>query len=186
MLDTQPPHEESFAVKNVSDKAVRILSVHSSCSCTVGKCSVRELQPGESGFIIVRFDPKGKRGRQVNTVEVYTDADPDPYVLTLSMEVVESLDVNPRVLIWTADCSANSEKSVRLHLNGAGKVLSASIEGTSEGFISNLRRVNEDTWEMAVRPGGGARSNLTSQLTVIFETEKTGRLTSNVHLLLRP
>ena len=48
---------------NSSDKPIRITNVKASCGCTTPNWSKEEIQPGDSGFVMARYNPRNRPGR---------------------------------------------------------------------------------------------------------------------------
>ena len=51
-----------FSFKNDGDEPLLILSVKPSCGCTTPNWSKNPIKPGEEGFIIAQYNPKGRPG----------------------------------------------------------------------------------------------------------------------------
>ncbi len=76
------PVTYTFNFKNTGKKSLKITSVNTSCGCTSPAYSKEPVKPGDSGFVKVTFDPKGKsgsfssqvtiRGNIVNSVSTLT------------------------------------------------------------------------------------------------------------------
>ncbi|NNE30228.1 MAG: DUF1573 domain-containing protein, partial [Saprospiraceae bacterium] len=60
-----------------------IKEVRASCGCTQPSYPFLPILPGEEGAIGVRFDSKGKLGKQKPVITVVTNADPKIYKLFL-------------------------------------------------------------------------------------------------------
>jgi hypothetical protein len=73
-----------FTVKNESSKTVDIKGVNTSCGCTVSEVKKKNLSPGESTVIEIRFNSKGYAGLVDQYAYVNTD-DPANPVLKLSI-----------------------------------------------------------------------------------------------------
>ncbi|MBL8990738.1 MAG: DUF1573 domain-containing protein [Phycisphaerae bacterium] len=84
-----------FTFKNKSAKTVKILDVKASCGCT-GVTADRTIEPGANGKITVTFNPAGRNGREIKTVNVTLD-DPDcPLIqLTTVAEVLKRIIIEP-------------------------------------------------------------------------------------------
>lgn len=61
-----------FWVYNDHDSAITILKVRPSCGCTAAKYDSRTIQPGDSAFIDVDFNPAARYGRQNKSIYVTT------------------------------------------------------------------------------------------------------------------
>lgn len=78
--------EHTIHFVNDGDQALIIKNVKTSCSCTATKWSKEPIQPGDSSFIHVVFDTKGKVGRYAKGVNIFTNA--GEYNLVVEAEVV--------------------------------------------------------------------------------------------------
>lgn len=65
--------EHDFHFKNIGDDDLLITRVKASCGCTTPKYPTEVIPPGGSGKVSVVFNSKGKLGRQIPKVDVYTN-----------------------------------------------------------------------------------------------------------------
>lgn len=86
--ENKGPVTHEFVFTNNGPRPVTILSVQASCGCTTPNWSKEPVQPGKTGFIQARFDPKGRPGYFNKSLTVVTDADPNPIVLQIKGQVV--------------------------------------------------------------------------------------------------
>jgi hypothetical protein len=91
--------EHVFRLTNGGDAPLVIEQVKSTCGCTVGVASAREVAPGGEGRVIVTLDTARLAGRTTKVVTVYS-TDPATPVLALALtgEVVADLVVTPPAL----------------------------------------------------------------------------------------
>ncbi len=75
---------KSFTIKNLGKKTIRILSVSSSCSCTIPSYST-EVKPAKTGNISIRFNTTGLSGYVERKVIVVTD-DPEQEYYTITVK----------------------------------------------------------------------------------------------------
>ncbi len=80
--------EYSYRFKNTGDKPLVIISATASCGCTVPQKPEKPIPPGETGFIKVVFDSKGRVGTAHKTITVHSNASPAFPELLLKGEVV--------------------------------------------------------------------------------------------------
>ena len=78
----------SFRFKNTGDKPLVISSANASCGCTVPEKPEQPIMPGETGFIKVVFNSKGRVGPIQKVVQVVSNAYPEIPVLKLTGEVL--------------------------------------------------------------------------------------------------
>jgi len=88
--------EHVFVIRNGGDADLRIDNVKSSCGCTVGVASSRDIPPGGEGRITVTLDTARMAGARIKTVTLYTN-DPDVPAagLSLSGHVEVDLVITP-------------------------------------------------------------------------------------------
>lgn len=79
--------EYSYRFKNTGTTPLIINSATGSCGCTVPEKPEQPILPGETGFIKVKFDSKGRVGATHKTVTVTSNAQPEFPVLELTGDV---------------------------------------------------------------------------------------------------
>ena len=62
-----------FSFKNEGDQPLLILSVKPSCGCTTPNWSKNPIKPGDEGFIIAEYNPKGRPGVFRKSLNVVTN-----------------------------------------------------------------------------------------------------------------
>jgi hypothetical protein len=62
----------SFPFRNAGDATVKITGIQTSCGCTTAKADAKEVPPGGSASVNVRFDIGGRKGEQIKSVIVRT------------------------------------------------------------------------------------------------------------------
>ena len=62
-----------FSFKNDGDQPLLILSVKPSCGCTTPNWSKNPINPGDEGFIIAEYNPKGRPGVFRKSLNVETN-----------------------------------------------------------------------------------------------------------------
>lgn len=77
--------EHTFEMVNTGDRTVTITRVHSSCGCTTADKWAKQVGPGETWELVVKLDPKGRRGKTSKTITVDTD-DPGARQVVFLME----------------------------------------------------------------------------------------------------
>lgn len=95
--------EASYSFSNNTTNTVRILSVSTSCGCTVGKPQKQEYGPGEKGSLLVSHDPEGRTGTRAYRITVNTDeSGRNADELTLQVSVARQIEAGVRVAVWEA------------------------------------------------------------------------------------
>lgn len=72
IAENDPPRTYRFRCDNVSDTPVVILRVDTSCGCVKATFTRKPIAPGESGEVVVTFDPRGHEGALYKQMPVYT------------------------------------------------------------------------------------------------------------------
>ena len=84
--------EYNFRFKNTGKKPLVIINAHASCGCTIPEKPEKPVMPGETSFIKVVFNSKGKAGHQEKSIIVSSNAKPSFPDLILSGEVKRLAD----------------------------------------------------------------------------------------------
>lgn len=88
MNEDDAPRTFVYRFTNVGSETMQIKRLVSSCSCAAAVCTVKEVAPGASAEISVRYNPAGHPGKFERKVFVYTQDGNDPSaVLKLSVDV---------------------------------------------------------------------------------------------------
>ncbi|MGK9368925.1 DUF1573 domain-containing protein [Melioribacter sp. Ez-97] len=81
-----------FVIMNKGEGKLVIERVRASCGCTAAMPTKKELEPGESAKIKVKFDSKGRYGQQFKHVYVFSNDPENSYLkLTFRANVVAKL-----------------------------------------------------------------------------------------------
>jgi len=78
-----------FGFENRGDGHLIIDRVSTSCGCTVAEYTEKPVAPGETGFIEVIFDTRGKSGAQIQKARVYFKDMNKPVRLSVVAQVVK-------------------------------------------------------------------------------------------------
>ncbi|MFN0083049.1 MAG: DUF1573 domain-containing protein [Ferruginibacter sp.] len=81
--------EFNYRFKNIGNKPLIVTNASASCGCTVPEKPEQPIQPGETGFIKVKFDSKNRVGNAHKTVTISSNAEPAFPELSLNGEVTE-------------------------------------------------------------------------------------------------
>ena len=72
-----------FSFVNEGDTVVALSRVSTSCGCLRASYGKRPVQPGQTGYVTVTFDPAGRPGKFLRKVSVYFAGQVRPYVLQI-------------------------------------------------------------------------------------------------------
>lgn len=78
----------TFEFTNKGIKPIMLTEVVAACGCTTPEWTRSPVEPNQTGFIKVVFDPKDKIGVFTKTISVTTDSEPSTVVLTIKGEVL--------------------------------------------------------------------------------------------------
>ena len=92
----------TFTVKNTGNNPLAIKQVVTSCGCTTPNWTKVPIAPGNTGEIMVAYDPKGRPGPFSKTISVYCD-NADPVQLTIKGNVNKSTDETVRVPVLSLE-----------------------------------------------------------------------------------
>ena len=113
-----------FHFKNESQKVCEIISVSSSCGCTVPKLEKQIYQPGEEGAVEAIFTVGSRKGIQNKSMiaTVKEGEETRKYKLELQVEILREISFKPSFHFWKRG-EANAEKQVLIEAylpNGVG------------------------------------------------------------------
>lgn len=93
--------EHHFVVRNEGTLSLEIRNVRASCGCTAVKPTDNVVAPGGQTTIQVRFDLRGRNGRQIKTIFVQSN-DPETPNLNLQIQgtIVQGLQAQPATLFF--------------------------------------------------------------------------------------
>ena len=80
---------KKFTISNVGNVPLIISRVKPSCGCTVSKYPKEPVLPGESGTITIRFNPKGRKGKQHKIVTVFANTKEGKHQLSFTANIIE-------------------------------------------------------------------------------------------------
>lgn len=78
-----------YKFKNTGNMPLVLSSVSASCGCTTPSYSNAPVQPGEQGFIQVKFNSKGKEGKLSKTVTAIANTNPAENTFAFKIEVLK-------------------------------------------------------------------------------------------------
>ena len=65
--------EYAFKFTNTGKKPLNIRKTKASCGCTVAKIGKKDLMPGESSEMTIRFNSTGRKGNQHKSITIYSN-----------------------------------------------------------------------------------------------------------------
>lgn len=94
----------NFKFKNIGRNSIRIVSVTTSCACTVARLKKDKYDPGESGEINGIFNIGDRRGFLEQEITVHTDdVSQSQIMLRLKIKVLADYEISHRLIYWNKD-----------------------------------------------------------------------------------
>lgn len=148
----------SYPFRNDTAAPVTITQAVATCDCTTIDLAKKTYAPGESGVLVVRFDPTGRSGTVSRTIDVVTDEPgAQPQLLKLTAELPEVLSFTPRDLSW-AGGEERAAKSLDVLVNVPAGVELAAAWANQPDFKVELVTVAPRThYRVKVTPPEGAK-----------------------------
>jgi len=81
-----------FIFTNVGDEPLEIEKVKSSWGCTVTSRSTGLINPGDSGFVKITFNPNNRKGKFNKSVNIYTNTKPKMVKLDVSGIIIPTFN----------------------------------------------------------------------------------------------
>lgn len=140
-----------FSFKNTGTTPVTIYSISTSCSCTTPTLSKKTYAPAEYGKITATFNPAGKYGDIINTIEVRASDQEQPHLLTLRIRIPEEVTATPKLVYWTLGGKCDP-KEIRVRLiNGAALEMS-ELRSPSNDFRVEMQKVSDTDYVITLLP----------------------------------
>ena len=148
----------SYGFRNDTAAPVTITQAVATCDCTLIDLAKKTYASGESGVLVVRFDPTGRSGTVSRTINVVTDEPGAPsQVLKLTAELPEVLTFTPRELGW-AEGEERTAKSLDVLVNVPGGVELAAAWANQPDFKVEIVTVSPRShYRVKVMPPAGAK-----------------------------
>jgi hypothetical protein len=135
----------SYPFRNDTAAPVTITQAVATCDCTLIDLAKKTYAPGESGVLVVRFDPTGRSGTVSRTINVATDELGVPsQLLKLTAELPEVLSFTPHDLRWAAGDKPET-KTLDVLVNVPGGVELAAAWANHPDFKVELVTVTPRT-----------------------------------------
>lgn len=79
----------TYHFTNSGNLPLKIINVNASCGCTTPEWSKELVQPGEKGFVKIKFDSQGRTGLNSKTVTIYANTLPIDNQVSFRVNVME-------------------------------------------------------------------------------------------------
>ncbi|MDR1527247.1 MAG: DUF1573 domain-containing protein [Dysgonamonadaceae bacterium] len=78
------PKIATFVVTNKTDAPILITNARPSCGCATPDWTKTPIEPGKTGVVTAKYDPKNRPGPFDKTVTIYTNSTPDRIVVHIT------------------------------------------------------------------------------------------------------
>jgi hypothetical protein len=97
-LDEGVSASHEFTLKNSGTAPLKIDQVRTTCGCTVAELETKELGPGASTKLAVKFNTKNRQGAQRKTITITSNDPESPHTLEIAAKVTPLLAFETRHL----------------------------------------------------------------------------------------
>jgi hypothetical protein len=116
-------YDFTFKFKNIGNVPIKILSVDTTCGCTIASTNNTLIPPKERGYIKGTLK-LSEDNNQVKNIIVNTDYLPQKsIILSLNINKITPLQISPRLLFWKKDSKA-TEKTVTIKIRNPNTIIS--------------------------------------------------------------
>lgn len=119
LSEDEPAKEYTFVCKNISNKAVTLTEIRTSCGCTKAMTQKKILHPDEMTEIKIVYNPLGHPGKLYSRIFVYTDVSGSSPLAILTLVG----KVTPSTVLWKDYRYAMGSLYLRRKTVEFGKVL---------------------------------------------------------------
>jgi Protein of unknown function (DUF1573) len=126
-----------YGFKNTGPEQVDISSLETSCGCTSAKVDSKQIQPGETGVVHVRFDVGGRKGEQVKGVVVRT-SDHAKQSLVLRALIQEPVAFSQKEFVWGSGSQAMPKESI-VEVEPGARIV--GVESMNDQFDARLEEM---------------------------------------------
>ena len=133
MSETDSVKEIRFVFKNISDNAVEISKVTTSCGCTVARFNNGAILSGGESDIVIKFYPKGKTGTIDTDAFVYLQGNAAPVARLVILGNVIGDDEWLHLPVEMGALRLK-RKSVKMGVNNSGKIRMERIACANAGI----------------------------------------------------
>lgn len=158
VIDVKPKAEElsvstSFGIHNNGTKAVRIVSIESSCSCLGTTLDKAVYQPGEKGVGKANFKIGNLTGLHEKSVRVQTDDPAQPeWMIVFSLDVPDVVRVEPKNSQWMMGDPV-SAKTARVTMMGNESLKITRITSSSDRVEFSWKAITPGKdYEITIKP----------------------------------
>ncbi|MDO9541466.1 MAG: DUF1573 domain-containing protein [Kiritimatiellia bacterium] len=132
-----------FIILNEGESPLHVSAVRADCGCVAARLGNNTLAPGKSAALKVKFDLKGRSGKQIRRIIVESNDQAQPrLVLVLIGEAIAPLEIVPDQLYWgNIHLNASVEKSCEIRFADGDESYINSIASSNPAFVAELLTV---------------------------------------------
>ncbi len=112
-----------YVFKNSTSAGIEISSMQTSCGCTAAKIDKKQIAPGESAAVHVRFDVGNRKGEQVKSVVVKT-SDQAKQTLILRALIQDPVAFSQKEFVWRSG-TPGVERDSMVEVGAGAQILGA-------------------------------------------------------------
>lgn len=112
-----------YVFKNSTSAEIEISSLQTSCGCTAAKIDKKQIAPGESAAVHVRFDVGNRKGEQVKSVVVKT-SDQARQTLILRALIQDPVAFSQKEFVWRSG-TPGVERDSMVEVGAGAQILGA-------------------------------------------------------------
>lgn len=90
--ESDGPVSMTIKAINISDKPTFIISARTSCGCSEAEYDAREIAPGDSTTVTIKYDPTNRPGKFQKSAKIFTGKERVPNSLKIKGNVIPSKD----------------------------------------------------------------------------------------------
>jgi hypothetical protein len=153
--------EAVFKFENQGTTEARIVSVSSGCQCLSAKAAAELIAPNGSSEITGVFKVGNFPGINQKSIQVRVSQDGKDHnlALTVSVELKELINIEPKTLTWSSGDSA--AKTFTVTMNGEEPIRLQEVECSRPGFDIRMETIKEGAeYKVHVTPQDSANPSL--------------------------
>lgn len=126
-----------FPFRNPNPDPVEILSLQTSCGCTLARVDKKQIAPGESAAVHVRFDIGNRKGEQIKSI-IVKSSDQIRQGLILRVWIQDPVSFSEKEFVWKVG-EPGVGKPTLVEVHSSARIL--GVESLSDQFEARLEEV---------------------------------------------
>jgi hypothetical protein len=181
----------TFQMVNMGSETVRILNVHATCGCTTTAKWEKQVEPGQTWDLPVKFVAANRRGKTTKSVVVDTD-DPGARRVTfmLTGEITPRLEITPATSVnfGVLQQSSAIKKTLSIAVKCEEPVTLKNAKADTDLLKANLREVEPGRkYELDVETVPPLKvTNVRNKVTVETDSKEQPEISVPVYAYVQP